>query len=261
MKIGISLSGGGAKGIAHIGVLQALIDYGIEIDMIAGTSAGAIVGALFAAGIPPSEMLKAIRNTSYLRIFGLQWPNRGLGDMAYLTKLLGRMIPVDSFAGLKLPLYVTLTNLNSGTVEIRNRGPLFNVIGASCSVPLLFKPVEIDGSHYLDGGIGMNMPVRCLVGKCDLIVGVNLVNHHSLGNEYLASWRDIMSRVFDLSVYNNVKPEMDLCDIVIEPIDIHLYSRFNFNQAEQLYKAGYEGAMLKIQEILGLVKNAQQFPE
>jgi len=261
MKIGISLSGGGAKGIAHVGVLQALIDHGIELDIIAGTSAGAIVGALFAAGIPPSEMLSAIRNTSYLRIFALQWPNRGLGDMAYLNKLLARMIQVDSFANLKKPLYVTLTNLNSGQVEIRNRGPLFNVVSASCSVPILFKPVEIDGSHYLDGGIGMNMPVRCLIGKCDLIVGVNLVNHHPLSDHYLDSWREIMSRVFDLSVYNNVKPEMDLCDIVIEPIDIHLYSRFNFNQAEQLYKAGYDGAMLKIPEILGLVKSAQQFPE
>ena len=75
MKIGISLSGGGAKGIAHVGVLQALLDHGIEIDVVAGTSAGAIVGALFAAGIPAVDMMDAICNTSFLRIFGLQWPN------------------------------------------------------------------------------------------------------------------------------------------------------------------------------------------
>jgi len=260
MKIGISLSGGGAKGIAHVGVLQALIDHGIEVDIIAGTSAGAIVGALYAAGIPATEMMSAIRNTSYLRIFALQWPDRGLGDMTYLNKLLTRMIGENSFSRLQKPLYVTLTNLNTGQVEIKNKGTLFEVICASCSVPILFKPIVINDNHYLDGGIAMNLPVRCLIGKCDLVIGVNLVNHHPLPDKYLSNWREIMSRVFDLSVYNNVKPEMDLCDIIIEPIDIHLYSRFNFNQAEQLYKAGYEGAMLKVPEILALVKNAQQFP-
>ncbi len=254
MKIGISLSGGGAKGIAHVGVLQALLDHGIEIDVVAGTSAGAIVGALFAAGIPAVDMMDAIRNTSFLRIFGLQWPNRGLGNMAYLKQLMTRLIKEDDFDALKKPLYVSVMNINSGQVEIKNKGKLYDVVCASSSVPLLFKPIEMEGSHYLDGGIGMNMPVRCLVGKCDIIIGVNLVNHHFLPDKYLSSWKEIMSRVFDLSVYNNVKPELALCDIVIEPIDIHLYSRFNFNQAEQLYDAGYEGAIMKIPVIKKLIK-------
>jgi NTE family protein len=125
-------------------------------------------------------------------------------------------------------------------------------------VPLLFKPVVIDENHYLDGGIGMNMPVRCMVGKVDLIIGVNLVNHHDLADKYLGSWKEIMSRVFDLAVYNNVKPEMSLCDIIIEPIDIHLYSRFNFSQAELLYKAGYDGTMLKMPELKAMVKSLQE---
>ena len=100
MKIGISLSGGGAKGIAHIGVLQALLDHDIEPNIISGASAGAIVGALYAAGIPASDMLNAIRNTSYLRIFGFQWPDRGLGDMTYLKQLLAKLIKSDSFKSL-----------------------------------------------------------------------------------------------------------------------------------------------------------------
>jgi NTE family protein len=258
MKIGISLSGGGAKGIAHVGVLQALVDNGIEIDLIAGTSAGAIVGALFAAGIPASTMLDAIRNTSLLRIFGFRWPDRGLGDMTYLKSLLSKLIVYDSFESLGKPLYVPIMNINSGQVEIKNKGKLFDVICASSSVPLLFKPVVIDENHYLDGGIGMNMPVRCMVGKVDLIIGVNLVNHHDLADKYLGSWKEIMSRVFDLAVYNNVKPEMSLCDIIIEPIDIHLYSRFNFSQAELLYKAGYDGTMLKMPELKAMVKSLQE---
>lgn len=257
MKIGISLSGGGAKGIAHVGVLQALLDHDIEPDIIAGTSAGAIVGALYAAGIPASEMMNAIRNTSYLRIFGLRWPDKGLGDMNYLKELLAKLIRVDSFKSLKKLFYVTVTNLNTGQVEIKKDGSLFDAVCASSSVPLLFKPVDINGSMYLDGGIGMNMPVRCLIGKCDIIIGVNLVNHHPIEDKYLSSWKEIMSRVFDLSVYNNVKPEMDLCDVVIEPVDIHLYSRFNFNQAEQLYRAGYEGAIKQIPLLKEMIKGEQ----
>jgi len=261
MKIGISLSGGGAKGIAHIGVLQALLDHDIEPHIISGASAGAIVGALYAAGIPASDMLHAIRNTSYLRILGFQWPDRGLGDMSYLKQLLAKLIKTDSFKSLSKPLYVSVMNLNSGLVEIKKEGPLFDSICASSSVPLLFKPVDIEGNLYLDGGIGMNMPVRCLIGKCDIIIGVNLVNHHPIDDKYLSSWKEIMSRVFDLSVYNNVKPEMELCDIIIEPVDIHLYSRFNFNQTEQLYKAGYEGALKQIPNIKELIKKEQHFAE
>lgn len=258
MKIGISLSGGGAKGIAHVGVLQALVDNGIEIDIIAGASAGAIVGALFSAGIPASTMLDAIRNTSLLRIFGFKWPDRGLGDMTYLKSLLSKLIVYDSFESLGKPLYVPIMNINSGQVEIRSKGKLFDVICASSSVPLLFKPVVIDDNHYLDGGIGMNMPVRCMIGKVDLIIGVNLVNHHDLADKYLGSWKEIMSRVFDLAVYNNVKPEMSLCDIILEPIDIHLYSRFNFSQAESLYQAGYDGAMLKMPELMTMIKSLRE---
>jgi NTE family protein len=261
MKIGISLSGGGAKGIAHIGVLQALLDHDIEPNIISGASAGAIVGALYAAGIPASEMLHAIRNTSYLRIFGFQWPDRGLGDMGYLKQLLSKLIKSDSFKSLHKPLYISVMNLNTGLVEIKKDGPLFDSICASSSVPILFKPVDLEGNQYLDGGIGMNMPVRCLIGKCDIIIGVNLVNHHPIDDKYLSSWKEIMSRVFDLSVYNNVKPEMELCDIIIEPTDIHLFSRFNFSQSEQLYKAGYEGALKQIPQIKELIKKEQHFAE
>lgn len=259
MKIGISLSGGGAKGIAHIGVLQAFMDHDINIDLVSGTSAGAIVGSLYAAGISAADMMHAVRNTSYLRIFSLRWPDRGIGDMSYLKQLLGKLIGVDSFKSLRKPFYVAVTNLNSGSIEIKKDGSLFDAVCASSSVPLLFKPVEMDGQLYLDGGIGMNMPVRCLVGKCDIIIGVNLVNHHPLEEQYLLSWKEIMSRVFDLSVYNNVKPEMSLCDIVIEPTDIHKYSRFNFSEAEALYKAGYEGAMLQIPTIQEMIKKNKGF--
>ncbi|MEP7323278.1 MAG: patatin-like phospholipase family protein [Saprospiraceae bacterium] len=258
MKIGLSLSGGGAKGIAHVGVIQALADHGVTVDIVAGTSAGAIVGALFAAGIPASRMLEAIRNASLFRIFRFLWPDRGLGDMTYLKQFLTRLIVTDSFESLHKPLYVPVMNINTGLIEIKNKGKLFDIVCASSSVPLLFRPMEMDGNYYLDGGIGMNMPVRCMIGKVDLIIGVNLVNHHIIDNKYISSWKEIMSRVFDLSVYNNVKPEMELCDLVIEPIDIHLYSRFNFSDSEKLYKAGYDGAMLKMPALIRMIKSFQE---
>ncbi len=177
--------------------------------------------------------------------------------MNYLKSILAKTIKEDSFEALQKPLYVAVTNLNSGMIEIKSKGKLFDIIAASSSVPLLFKPIVIDGNHYLDGGIGMNLPVRCLVGKCDIIIGINLVNHQPMEDKYISSWSEVLSRTFDLSVYNNVKPELSLCDFVIEPVDIFKYNRFSLSQPEHLYKAGYEGAMQQMPALLNMIHSLE----
>ena len=144
MKIGISLSGGGARGFAHIGVLKALEENDIFPDVIAGTSAGAIIGALYAAGKTPDEMLDFVRESSILKIFRVTLPNKGLTSLDYLRERLEEVLPVDDFASLQKELYVAVTNLKSGELEIIHHGLLHETIMASSAIPLVFKPVEID---------------------------------------------------------------------------------------------------------------------
>ena len=130
-KIGIALSGGGARGIAHIGVLQALDENGVFPDVISGTSAGSIVGALYASGKTPLEILKVVEKSKVYKTIKFGMPLKGLTDLSYLAKLLSENIEKDSFESLSRKLFIAVSNLNSGELEIINKGKLFDVVVAS----------------------------------------------------------------------------------------------------------------------------------
>ena len=127
-QLGLALSGGGARGIAHIGVLQALDDYGIKPDILAGTSAGAIAAALYASGKSPSEMLALVKEASLFKLFKVGLPYAGLTKHTYLLERLQETISEDSFEALNIPCHIAITNLQTGACEIKKRGRLFDVI-------------------------------------------------------------------------------------------------------------------------------------
>ncbi|MEZ4987068.1 MAG: patatin-like phospholipase family protein [Saprospiraceae bacterium] len=175
MRIGISFSGGGARGFAHIGVIKALEEAGIAPTVVAGTSAGSIVGAMYAAGLTSADMEKVIRDSNFLKLVTIGLPNGGLGKLTYIRERLAEVIPEDSFNVLQKKLFVCMTNLNTGSVEFRSEGTLFDPVIASSSIPFVFQPVEMDGSLYVDGGLLCNMPVSALIHDADIIIGVNLI--------------------------------------------------------------------------------------
>lgn len=234
--IGISLSGGGARGIAHIGVLQALEELGIFPDVISGTSAGALVGALYASGQKPAEILRIFKDSSLRKLFRVSLPTIGLSDNRYLREVMAEVIGIDDFAALQKPLYISVTNLTTGQCEIVSEGKLFDVAVASCSIPILFKSVKIGESIYADGGLMNNLPVEPLIDTCDRVIGVNVtpVDHEGkLGNLL-----DIGSRVLELSLWANVEPRLQQCDIKLEP-QADEYGLFDLSKAQEIYEAGY----------------------
>jgi NTE family protein len=246
-KIGLSLSGGGARGIAHIGVLQALEENNIYPSAIAGTSAGAIVGGLYAAGKRPDEILAFVKNSSFFAAFlkgGL--PSAGLIKLTYLKEKLNEQINEDSFEALEIPLYVALSNLNTGECDIFSEGPVIEAIIASASVPLIFKPVRINGDVYVDGGLLNNMPVHPLKKTTDKILGVNVMPNRGTPRQKYTGALSIAGRCFDLSIYANTKPNLSLCDVVIEPEGVSQFNIFHFNQFKTLYEIGYEAAIEKM---------------
>ena len=199
--IGISLSGGGARGFAHIGVLQALEEHGLAPDVICGTSAGAIIGVLYAYGYTPSEMREMVKTSNIYKVFRMVLPRRGLSSQDYLRSQLEAYIPENSFDALKRKFLVGVTNLNSGKHEIWENGPLHDLVVASSSVPGLFQPIDINGRWYVDGGVMNNLPIDVIAPLCDFVIASNVVTKVEKSTTELSNLKSILARVFEISLW------------------------------------------------------------
>ncbi|TYP98971.1 NTE family protein [Tenacibaculum adriaticum] len=246
-NIGIVLSGGGARAAAHIGVLQALNENNVYPSRISGTSAGALIGALYCAGYTPLEILELAKSKSFLKIFRIGFNNRGLTEMTRLKDFLNKHITND-FNELKIPLYISVTNLNLGNFEIKSSGNLIEYISATCAVPLLFRPIKIEDHLYVDGGLLNNLPVEPLINTCDKIIGVS-VNSHQYKEE-IKGVLQITERCLHLAVWNTIQERLKKCDIAIELDKPFNYSVFSLSKTDELFKAGYDITISKMDFIL-----------
>ncbi|MFT4666549.1 MAG: NTE family protein [Gammaproteobacteria bacterium] len=252
-KIGISFSGGGNRAVAHIGIIKALRENGIEADYVAGTSGGAIVGAMYAAGLSVDEMMGFAAQGKLSKLFQAKFPTRGLAGLDFLGTLLDQYINPDTFEALNIPLTVVASNLNTGKATFLNSGPLYPAVMASCAIPLMFKPIEIENELYVDGGIFDNMPVSPLQENCDIIIGSNVIPIVPMENDKLSSVFSISMRSFDMIVAHSAQVNFPLCDIVIEPTKTHNYGIFNFSATKELFDIGYEEATSKIAQLKNLI--------
>ena len=176
LKIGIALSGGGVRGVAHLGVLKALNENGIFPNRFSGSSAGAIAGALYCSGHSPEEILEIIVKTNYFKFLkpAISWT--GILKMDLIPELFVKYLKENSFESLKIPLTIAATDLRRAKVVYFSQGELIKPLMASSCIPGMFDPILIDGHHYIDGGVLNNLPVEPLDGVCDVVIGVNC-NH------------------------------------------------------------------------------------
>lgn len=247
VQYGITLSGGGARGLAHVGVLAALEDYGIEPGVISGASMGAVVGVLYAAGCKPQEILHLVRSQRMMRAMRLSKPRYGLLTMDFLKEILQEYIPVNDFAALKKPFFVSVTNLNKGVGEIHHEGVLIDYVLASASIPVVFKPVIIDGCSYVDGGLMNNLPVEPVSMRSHVNIGVHVNHIETL--EKIQGLRDVGERCFRLAIYQTVRERMKQCGVLIDPPETRRFGTYEFDKAQELYDIGYKAAEAKIMEI------------
>ncbi|THH41686.1 patatin-like phospholipase family protein [Neolewinella litorea] len=261
LTIGITLSGGGARGAAHIGALRALTEAGIEPEKVVGVSAGALVGALYAAGVSPDDMMTFALESSIFRFYKLGMPLTGLTSSVYLQERLATVIPDNSFEQLQRHFYVGVTNLNTGQLECHDSGPLHELVAASCGIPFLFRPVVIDGAQYVDGGVIENMPVKPLLNQTDFIIGSNLMPYESLKPADVKTVIGIVWRCFDLSIMANTLPSAELCDVVLEPSNLNDYHIFNLNRLTDLHDVGYEHTRKRLPYILRLLESKRELLE
>lgn len=247
-KTGIALSGGGARGAAHIGVLHALNENGIYPEHVAGSSAGSIIAALYCYGHSPLEILELSHQKEFLKIFKLGFFNKGLTELNSLRSFLSHHINVPGFKTLRSQLYVCVSNINSGKFEIISSGDFIEPLLASCALPLLFRPVVIDGSTYVDGGLLNNLPVEPLLKVCDKIIGSSVCPHEE--RTKVNGRRNVVSRCLQLAIWNKVQPRLKQCNVVLEIDESYRFNMFDLKQSDALFEIGYNATMNRMPEIL-----------
>lgn len=245
MKVALVLSGGGARGFAHIGCIQALNECGIQTMEISGVSAGAVVGAFIAAGYSTGETKKIIKEHNFLKQIKPAF-SFGLLDTQNIQKTLLNYFPENSFSQLKLPFTICTTDMLEGRSVYFNEGELIKPIAASMSLPVLFKPVLYKNYALLDGGILNNLPIEPLLQSQYPIIGIH-VNPIQKETQ-LQSSKQVIARSILLSSYGNVMPRIKQCHYFIEPFQLGKFSLFDFNKIDELVKIGYDYTLNFIQQ-------------
>jgi NTE family protein len=243
-RIGLALSGGGVRGVSHLGVIQALTDHGIEFCHIAGSSAGAIAAAFFAEGYAPKEVLEIIKETRLLKLLRPSIGSTGLVSILKARFFLEKYFPHNSFQNLKTRVTITAVDLGEGKLVYFTDGELDMAVLASCCLPGIFQPIVIDGHMYVDGGILNNFPVEPLVGNCDLIIGSSC-NHLPVVTE-IKSFGALVDRAAMIAINSSLNTHKNLCDIVIEPHGLGGYGIFDTKAADEIFMIGYEEGLKAI---------------
>ncbi len=236
-KIGIALSGGGIKGLCHAGVLKALEEQGIKPDILSGVSAGAVVGALYADGYSPDEIAVLFEDISFRNMTKIRIPVGGFFRTDIFQKFLTDKLRAKTFEDLKMPLRIVATDLDKGQSVVFSSGKLIDPVVASCSIPVLFRPKVIDGVHYVDGGVLKNFPVSTIRDECEKVIGINA--SPMVADEYKLSILNVASRSYHFMFKANIFHDKELCDLLIEPIDMGNYDTFDVDKGREIFELGY----------------------
>ena len=288
-KIGLSLSGGGAKGFAHIGVLKVLDSLGVKVDYISGTSMGAIVGGLYASGYTGKEIEKVVMETDFYTIIAneknrkettffdksvdkyiLNIPvkdgkfnvlpkaiSTGQKNIYLLKELFKNVSAINDFSKLPIPFMCIATNLESGKIEIFEQGDLVSSIMASSAFPSLMDPVKINDSLYIDGAMTINYPSKPLKDKgIDIVIGVDL--SQGLANrDNLQSAIDILNQVIDFGIQKETKNQYQYTDVNIHP-DLTGITATSYDAKRAILDSGYVEAKKYVETLSLLPKRKDE---
>lgn len=236
-SIGLALSGGGVRGVAHLGVLKALDELGITISRVSGTSAGGIVGAFYCSGYKPDEIYGIIAKSGYITRFRPAWAWTGLLKMDGIKDLLIKYLPDNSFDKLKIPLTVAATQVRKGEIHYFSTGELIPGLLASATIPALFDPVVMGEEIYVDGGLLDNLPVKPLVGHCDTLIGSHC---NPITDQFeITNVKRVMERSMMLAISVNARQSKALCNVVIEPPELGKFSSLDTGSAQTIFEIGY----------------------
>ena len=253
--IGLALSGGAARGMAHVGVLRALVEHGIKIDCIAGTSAGAIVGGAWAAGMNVDQIADLGRNMRWRAVGGLTISRLGFQSNRRLEQYLRSHLPVSRFEDLRIPFAAVATELKTGAAVImRDEGDLPFAIRASCAIPGWYVPVaDQQGRQLVDGGLVAVIPATVARSLgADIVIAVDV---NSAGATFIGTSNSVVGVLLHSMLVvqkSSSRYQIESSDFVIQPKVGHI--RWDqIRRADELIDAGYEAALESVAQIQALI--------
>ena len=288
-KIGLVLSGGGAKGFAHIGVMKVLDSLNIKVDYVAGTSMGAIIGSLYASGYTGKQLDSIFKSLDFDDVindnipraaktfyerdnsekYGVTLPfekfkinlpsalSRGQNVYNLLSKLMLHVSEVDDFKKLPIPFFCMATNIETGESVILDKGNLAQAVAASGALPSLFQPVIINDKILIDGGVTNNYPIAELRAQgMDIIIGVDVQDGLADRTE-LTTAPDILLQINNYRTINDMKKKAKDTDIYIKP-DISNFSVISFSEGNKIIESGQTAALKKFHDLSVLPKKTQK---
>jgi len=244
-KIGLALSGGGARGMAHIGVLKVLHDHRIPIHCIAGTSAGALIGSLYAGGLNITTMLEIATKLKWKHFFRIVLSKTGLVSSEELENFVISQIGKKTFADLDIPFAVVTTDLVSGKEVVLDKGPVEKAVRASCSFPWMYIPMKYEHMTLVDGVLKNNLPVDIARKMgADIVIGVDVIPRADYEDKNVKNVLEIFDRALDLFILGQKKE----CDILITPVNEKITS-LELDKAQRLVELGEEAAKKALPQI------------
>lgn len=247
-KLGLALSGGGAKGFAHIGVFKILEECGIKPEVIAGTSVGSLMGALFADGYTADEIKALFSGREFSEFAQLQLPKSGLFDSKRFRYFLKRHLRTKNIEDLRTPLVIVATDLDNGESHEFRSGSIVDAVTASCSIPIIFSPVVINGVHYVDGGLFHNFPVSIIREECERIIGVNV--SPLVPQKYKQTIFHIAERSYHYMFRANTLEDREMCDVLIEAEEFGLFKTFDLESVSVISNIGYAAAARAFEKVM-----------
>jgi len=251
-RIGLALSGGFARGFAHLGVLKILCANKIPIDALAGTSVGSVVAACFASGCTVEEIIEVGRKTRWSSFARWTVDRLGLATNARMEEMLHRLLHCSTFEQLAIPLAVVTTDLSTGEAVTFLKGELIPPLRASCSIPGLFTPVRYQGRLLVDGAVSGSVPITPLRALgVEAIIGVHL-NTSQLGHTPTNMFQAI-GQAFEIAQRQNQATWKNYCDVLIEP-EVNAFKWDEFGRADELILAGEQAALNALPALRALLE-------
>ena len=244
--LGVAFSGGGAKAAAHCGALQALHEYGIQPNIVSGTSAGALVATLYSSGFTPKQMVELFEGMNFFKdIVTPAVPKGGLFDSRPLVELLRKHLPYTRLEELPVPTLLVASDLEHGIPKVFTKGEIAPRVVASCSIPVIFQPMSINGVHYVDGGAFQNLPVSAIRDKCEKVIALSL--NHLEEDKYKDNLVSVAYRSFLMMMVSNIAADTEQADLFIE-LDTYGCTAYDMSKIEELFFRGYESTVKTLEE-------------
>lgn len=249
-KVGLALSGGGARGFAHVGVLKALVENDIPIDLIAGTSAGSFVGGAYAAGLTIDEIVEIGKKISWFGVAGFSYSPKGFLSNAAMKGFIEKSFPVTRFEDLRIPFTAVACDLETGKeIYLKDTGDLSHAIRASCAIPGVFVPVSDDGRQLVDGGVVSPIPTRAVKKMgAEVIIAVDLI---TCGTTYWGSPTTLVGTFFQsamIMLRTTSKNQHYRADVIIEPAISHIRPD-EIAKRDELIELGYKSVVDSLDDI------------